>query len=396
MRTKPRMLTAVLLGVFLAAGTALAEEPAAREVVRGNTAFAVDLYARLAAEPGNLFVSPYSISMALGMTYGGARENTAAEMSRTMHFPARQIALHSAFKQLNQSLADTAGETGLKLNIANGLCLTGGDVSAEYKALLRNAYQAELFDGGVDRINAWVLDRTEGKIDKLLDSLDPNSVCVLLNAIYFKGMWESQFKKDNTRNAPFTVAPDAELLVPFMYQKCQLQVIRKKSFQAAAIPYAGKKMSMVILLPDDIAGLPALERQLSAEHLAHWLAELDAAPSRELRLYLPKYKMETSYDLAGQLQAMGMVDAFEADRADFTGMGWAKGDLWIAQVKHKAFVEVNEEGTEAAGATAVEMTRGSAISNPEFRADRPFLFLIRDHQTGALLFMGRLANPAAA
>jgi serpin B len=390
------MLTAVLLGFFSVGAAALAESPAMREVVWGNTTFAVDLYHRLAAEPGNLFVSPYSISMALGMTYGGARENTAAEMSKTMHFPARQELLHSAFKQLNQGLADTARETGLKLNIANGLCLTGGDVSAEYKALLRNAYQAELFDGGVDRINAWVLDRTEGKIDRLIDSLDPNSVCVLLNAIYFKGMWESQFKKDNTRNAPFTVAPDAELLVPFMYQKCQLQVIRKKGFQAASIPYVGKKMSMVILLPDDIAGLPALERQLSAEHLAHWLAELDAAPSRELRLFLPKYKMETSYDLAGQLRAMGMVDAFQADRADFTGMGWAKGELWIAQVKHKAFVEVNEQGTEATGATAVEMTAKSAISNLEFRADRPFLFLIRDHQTGAVLFMGRLANPAAA
>ena len=161
------------------------------------------------------------------MTYGGARGNTAVEMGQTMHFPARQEALHAALKRLTQRLADTAGESGQKLNIANGLCVTGGELSPEYTELLRSTYNAELFDGGVDRINAWVHDKTEGKIEKILDDLSANSVCVLLNAIYFKGLWDSQFETSGTRDAPFTVAPDMHVTVPFMYQKCRFQVVRK-------------------------------------------------------------------------------------------------------------------------------------------------------------------------
>ena len=403
MISTPLTLSAILIGVAAASapeGAAVAvcaDGLDVREVVQGNTAFAVDLYRRLGTEPGNLFVSPYSISLALGMTYGGARGNTAVEMGQTMHFPARQEALHAALKRLTQRLADTAGESGQKLNIANGLCVTGGELSPEYTELLRSTYNAELFDGGVDRINAWVHDKTEGKIEKILDDLSANSVCVLLNAIYFKGLWDSQFETSGTRDAPFTVAPDMHVTVPFMYQKCRFQVVRKEGFQAASIPYQGKKMSMVILLPDDAAGLAALEKRVSAEHLVQWLAELDAAPARELGLDLPKYKLETSYDLAGHLEGLGMRDAFDSSgNADFTGTGWPKGDLWISQVKHKAFIEVNEEGTEAAAATAVEMVTKAAGPSPVFRADHPFLFLIRDNQTGAVLFMGRLVNPGAA
>ncbi|HQE84326.1 MAG TPA: serpin family protein [Candidatus Hydrogenedentes bacterium] len=403
MRNRQWTLSAILVGAISAAvyGEPAAAEPSEgaglQSVVQGNTAFAVDLYRRLSEEPGNLFVSPYSISLALGMTYVGARGNTALEMAAALHFPESQEALHPALKDLTRRLLETASATGQKLDIANGLCLTGGGVSPEYKSLLENSYDAELFAGSVDKINAWVNDKTEGKIDKILEQLSPNSVCVLLNAIYFKSLWESQFEKSNTRNAPFMVSPGKEVSVPLMYQKCSLRILHKEKFQAASIPYKGGKMSMIILLPDDVDGLPALEKQLSAQSLAQWLGELDKAFSEEISFFLPKYKLETEYDLVSHFKALGMLDAFDSSgKADFTGMGWRKGELWISQVKHKAFVEVNEEGTEAAAATAVEMVTKQAGRPRVFRADHPFLFLVRDNETGALLFLGRLVNPAAA
>lgn len=394
-------LSTVLFSLILVTGCRLTEATAPEEeadtqaVVRGNVAFAVDLYQQLSTQEGNVFFSPYSISLALGMTYGGARGNTAEEMARALHFPENHEQLHPAFERLNRKLADAATKTGQKLTIANGLCLTGGKVSPEYSELLQNRYDAELFGGDVDAINAWVEEKTEGKIEEILDQLSADSVCVLLNAIYFKGLWESQFKEEQTHDAPFFVSPEKKVTVPLMHQKCDLKVLRKEGFQAASMPYKGGGMSMVILLPGEVDGLPALEEQLNAQNLGQWLAELDKTMPQETDIYLPRFKVETGYDLVDPIQALGVHDAFEADVADFRGMGWPKGDLWIAQIKHKAFVEVNEEGTEAAAATAVEMVTKAAMPRPPFRADHPFLFVIRDNQTGAVLFLGRLVNPKA-
>ncbi len=399
MRNTSLTLSTVLFSLLLAAGCreteagAPVEEANTHEVVQGNTAFAVDLYQQLRGQGGNIFFSPHSISLALGMTYGGARGITAEEMAAALHFPKNHEQLHPDFERLNRKLAQTAEGTGQKLNIANGLCLTGGDVSPEYKNLLANSYDAEFFRGGVDKINAWVSTKTEGKIERILDQLTANSVCVLLNAIYFKGLWESPFKEEQTHDAPFFVKPREEVTVRLMHQRCPLKVLRKEGFQAASIHYKGKRMSMVILLPDAVDGLPAFEKELRAGNLERWLADLDKAPSQERDLYLPKYRLETGYDLVSPFQELGIRDAFKEDTADFSGMGWPKGDLWISQIKHKAFVEVNEEGTEAAAATAVEMVTKAAMPTPPFRADHPFLFLIRDNETGALLFLGRLVNP---
>ncbi|MEA3364441.1 MAG: serpin family protein [Candidatus Hydrogenedentes bacterium] len=399
-RTSLTLLT-VLFSLLVAAScqgteaTPPEEEGDMHQVLEGNTAFAVDLYQQLRVEEGNLFLSPYSVSLALGMTYGGARGKTAEEMATALHFPDNHEQLHPAFEHLNQKLAETVAETGQKLDIANGLCLTEGNVSPEFKALLRDSYEAELFSGDVNVINAWVKDKTHGKIEKILEQLSANSVCVLLNAIYFKGLWESQFKEEQTRDAPFSVSPDKEVTVPLMHQRFDLKVLRKEGFQVASMPYKGERMSMVIFLPNEVTGLPALEKQLSAQKLHQWLAELDKTISQEIDVYLPKFKLETEYDLVNSFKALGMQDAFQRDVADFRGMGWPKGDLWIAQVKHKAFVEVNEEGTEAAAATAVEMITKAATAIPPFRADHPFLFLVRDNQTGAVLFLGRLVDPTA-
>lgn len=390
------ILLVATLAAFLAPSTASAveKESLTRPLVEGNSAFALKLYGELGNAEGNLFFSPFSISSALGMTYAGARHNTAREMKEVLHFQLDQTQLHPAFKRLNRELAANARKDDQKLNIANGLCLTGADVSSEFKALLKNNYDAELFSGGLDKINGWVKQKTEGKIEKILENLGPNSVCVLLNAIYFKGTWESQFKKSSTQDAPFNVSVRKQVTARLMYQKSGFQILGKEDFQAASIPYRGKHLSMIILLPREVEGLAKLEKQLSGQNVQQWLTELDKAPIQEIELYMPKYKLETGYDLVPPCKALGMKDAFDTSgKADFSGMGWPKGKLWIFQIKHKAFVEVNEEGTEAAAATAVGMQATAVRFYPVFRADHPFLFLIRDNQTGSILFMGRVVNP---
>ena len=361
-------------------------------LVKGNTAFAVQLYRELGTREGNLFFSPYSVSSALGMTYAGARGNTAREMAGVLHFDLGQTELHPAFKGLKKELAATTKKSGQKLNIANALVLTGGNVSGEFKTILKKNYDAKIFGGGLDQINGWVKQRTEGKIEKILEELDPNSVCVLLNAIYFKGVWESQFQKNQTHDVPFRVTASNKVTVPFMYQKSDFKMLTGNDFKAISIPYKGKSLSMVILLPQAVDGLAALEKQLTTQMLKEWVEKLDKQGVKEIELYMPKFKLETTYDLVSHFKNMGMKDAFDV-AADFSGMGWPKGDLWISQIKHKAFVEVNEEGTEAAAATAVEMATKSIPYSPVFRADHPFLFLIRDDRSGAILFMGRMAHP---
>lgn len=392
---------AVLLVVMLSmscaghAGASSAVPSLSNSLAEGNTEFAVPLYLELGAAKGNLFFSPYSISSALGMTYAGAGGDTAAQMKEVLRFRLNQAELNSAFKALNGELRSTAQKTGQKLSIANALILTGGPVSSGFKAMLKESYDAEIFGGGLDKVNGWVKEKTEGKIDKILSELSPDSVCVLLNAIYFKGVWDVQFDKKKTVDAPFKVSADRQVTVPLMHRKDDMRIMTGKDFQAVSIPYKGESMSMVILLPKAVDGLPALERQLTAGNLREWLAELDKKPVRKTYLYLPKFKLETGYDLKAPFQAMGMKDAFSTTKADFTGMGWEKGSLWIGQIKHKAFVEVNEEGTEAAAATAVEMvTKSAPVRDHEvFRADHPFLFMVRDNASGAILFMGRMADP---
>jgi serpin B len=393
------ILSAIILAavVTVSATSATADHPRGSTVdtlVKGNSAFAVKLYRELGTPGGNLFFSPYSVSSALAMTYAGARENTAGEMKEALQFQLDQIQLHSAFKSLNQELVANARKTDQKMNIANGLCLTGGDVSKEFKALLKENYDAEFFAGGIDRINGWVKRKTEGKIEKILETLDPNSVCVLLNAIYFKGTWESQFKDNQTHEAPFRLSSKEQVTASLMYQKSEYRLLTKKDFQAIALPYKSESLSMIVLLPQDVDGLAELEKQLTVETLMQWLAELDKESIRETELFIPKFKMETGYDLVRPCKELGMRDAFDTGgKADFRGMGWPKGELWISQIKHKAFVEVNEEGTEAAAATAVEMVTTSVRSYPVFRADHPFIFIIRENTTGSILLMGRMADP---
>lgn len=394
------VLSAIMIGVLLAvpAARSLAAVPSGPSVagsfVQENNAFAVKLFRQLGASEGNLFFSPYSISAALGMTYDGARGITAREMASALHFRVPQKELPHAFKALTGDLLATARDSGQKLDIANALVLTGGDVSGTFKATLKDYYDAEIFGGGLAAINGWVKKKTEGKIETILEKLDPNSVCVLLNAIYFKGTWESQFRKSSTHDAPFNVSAGLQVPVAMMYQKGDFKLLEEQDFQAVSLPYRGKSLSMVILLPRSVDGLAALEKQVEDKRLAAWLAKLDQQQAQSIDLFLPKFKLETGYDLASSFMKMGMKEAFQPGKADFRGMGWPIGRLFISQIKHKAYVEVNEEGTEAAAATAVEMATKSVLQYPRFRADHPFIYLVRDNRSGSILFMGRMANPA--
>jgi serpin B len=389
------ILSAICLGGISRAGVTPCTQQGFtfENILQGNNAFAVKLYRELGASEGNLFFSPYSISAALGMTYAGARGATAREMKSALHFSLSQTALPPAFKSLNRELADTALKTGQKLDIANALVLTGGDVSGEFKATLKGCFDAEIFGGGLNAINGWVRKKTEGKIEKILEKLDSNSVCVLLNAIYFKGIWQSQFKKSSTHDASFHVSAGNKVTVPMMYQRSDFKFLNENNFQAVSLPYKGKSLSMVVLLPRTVDGLAALERQMTDQRLKVWLAKLDEQPAHKIDLFLPRFKLETGYELVSPFMKMGMKDAFIPGKADFRGMGWPKGKLFISQIKHKAFLEVNEEGTEAAAATAVEMATKSVRQYPFFRADHPFICLIRDNESASILFMGRIVRP---
>jgi len=361
-------------------------------LVSGNNAFAVKLYGQLRDDEGNLFFSPFSVSSALGMTFSGARGNTADEMRSALELPDGE-GVHSAFGELISNLVGTEP----RLDIANALSLTGGDVSGEFKSLLAQNYHAEIFFGDLDKINEWVSDKTHGKIEKILDRLDPNSVCVILNAIYFKGDWLSPFQGHATRDAPFYIAPDDEVSVPMMFQESRFKLLEGDGFQAISLPYKGRPMSMVIFLPNERGDLAGIESKLTPQNLAKWLSEIDSHEEEKVKLYIPKFELKTDYSLVPPFKSLGMRDAFMMDVADFSGTGWPVGELWISQIKHKAFIEVNEKGTEAAAATAVEMATKAAMPQPTpiFRADHPFIFIIRDNETGSILFMGRISNPKA-
>lgn len=374
-----------------------------RAVVDGNTAFALDLYQQLRTQPGNLFFSPYSISTALAMTYAGARGETETQMARALHFDLGQEALHPAFAAL-QALLDAIQAGGdVQLSVANALwphidyafldsfldlCKVHYGVS-----LTALDYRSDP-EAARQHINAWAEEQTRGKIKDLIPPLiiDTLTRLVLTNAIYFKGNWAGQFDKARTKDAPFTVRPGQQVVVPMMAQKLECGYGEAEGVQVLELPYVGHALSMVVLLPTEVDGLAGLEAQLTPQALAQWTAQMRPT---EVLVFLPRFKVEAVFQLDDALKALGIVDAFSDLRANFAGMDGAAW-LVISAVLHKAFVEVNEEGTEAAAATAVVMAlRAAARPQPIFRADHPFLFLIRENSTGSILFLGRVVDPTA-
>ncbi|MCB2203696.1 hypothetical protein KQI65_03025 [bacterium] len=371
---------------------ATADSVAVDALVKANTHFALDLYHKLSTPGENLFYSPYSISAALGMATAGARGSTLREMSGALHFD-NEFNPHTSFRELDRNVLSSAAQSGQPLQMANGLCMTGGHLDEGYRSLLESVYRAQFFNGGSRRINDWVRKRTGGKIVKLVDALPSNNVCMLLNAIYFKGSWECRFNPARTRVAVFHVSPGRQVRHPMMQQRGRFRILQNSSLQVISLPYQNDRLSMVVLLPKERHGLHAIEKEFTAEWLSQVLQKLDASPLRTIDLYFPRYRLETDYDLVSACRQLGMLEACTPEKADFGGMGWAAGDLWIGQIRHKAYVDVTEEGTEAAAATGIGMQTKSARRYPVFRADHPFIFLIRDNTTKSILFAGRLHDP---
>jgi len=378
---------------------------AVKSLVEGNTQFALDLYGQLRTQDdGNLFCSPYSISTALAMTWAGARTETAEQMAQTLHFDAPQQRVASAFGELARSLADQGGEdepANVELAIANRLWGQQGETFLDpFLDTIRTHYGGglETVDFLTDlentrrTINDWVAEQTRDKIRDLLrqGDLSPGMMLVLTNAIYFKGDWLTQFDPKKTRDGRFFINDEKAIEAPMMSLKSDFGLFESDQLQALEMPYDGERLAMVILLPRARDGLAALEESLSAETLDEWLEE---AAVRETQVILPRFKVTSRFDLGRMLAEMGMPLAFAPGRADFSGMN-GKRDLFIGKVIHQAWVEVDEQGTEAAAATAVGMMTTSLERPPLFHANHPFLFLIRDRQTGSILFLGRVVDPS--
>ena len=373
----------------------------ARQAAQESNALAFDLYAQLARQDGNLFYSPASISTALAMTYAGAAGDTQQQMAQVLHFDLDEDRLHQGFGTLGNLL--NSGNKNYRLQMANRLWgRKGFPFLPDFLTGTREHYGAELQqlnfaqpEPSRQTINRWIEQQTNGKIQDLIPvgAIDATTRLVLTNAIYFKGAWQDEFWKNATQPAAFQLSKSQKTKVPFMQQSDHFGYGETKDLQLLDLPYAGGEMSMLVLLPKQVDGLGQIENQLTAKKLAVWTADLK---QRLVQVFLPKFKLTSQFELAETLRSMGMELAF-SEQADFSRMSSAE-ELMLSEVIHKAFVDVSEEGTEAAAATAVLAPTAAPISEPEkpvvFRADHPFVFLIRDNRTQAVLFLGRLVNPA--
>lgn len=391
----------IVLATLLVVPHATAKElpPTLNATVSGNNAFAFDLYAQLKQGQGNLLFSPYSLSSALAMTYAGARGTTAREMAQALHITSEGNA-HAAFAQLNTLLEKVQHSDQVQWRAANALWpQQGTPLLPEFLALIRQHYGAALtpLDFAKDTpqaartINRWVEDKTHNKIQDLVrpSDLDPSTLLVLTNAIYFKGNWARRFDPTFTKQAEFSLPENRKKIrVPMMFQKGLFRYGEHEDIQLLELPYVGDKLAMVIVLPMKTNALSTIEDKLSADNLTTWLSR--SYPT-DVNVSLPKFTITWgTHELNAALQALGMRSAFGAE-ADFSAM-YGNKDLFLGAVLHKAYAEITEEGTEAAAATAVVTKRG--MSAPSiFKADHPFIFLIRDNTTGSILFLGRVLDP---
>jgi serpin B len=378
---------------------AKADRPA---LVQGNTAFACDLYGRLRQQEGNFFYSPYSISTALAMTWAGARGKTAEQMAQVLHFTLPQERLHPAAGALVRDLstANQGKKPHYQLHLANALWgQKDFGFHDDFLKLTRDSYGAGLTE--VDflkareearkTINSWVAKQTQDKITELLkeNHLTDATRLVLTNAIYFKAEWDNKFVRQYTKEQTFNVTANNKVKVPLMVQTAKMPYLDGGTCQIAELAYAGKDLSMVILLPKKADGLDELEKALTADQLTQWLGKLQES---QVTLFLPKFKLQSAFDLKKELTALGMELPFSSTGADFSGM--SRAPLFISEVVHQTFCDVNEEGTEAAGATAAVMSLGGGPPKAvTVRVDHPFLVLVRDNRSGSVLFVGRVVDP---
>jgi serpin B len=372
-------------------------------LVEGNSDFAFDLYQALREQEGNLFYSPHSISVALAMTYAGARGETAQQMADTLHFLLGQDKLHPAFNWLDIELASRGegaqgkDDEGFRLNIVNAIWGQKDyeflpaflDILAEnYGAGLRILDFVNETEKSRITINDWVSDQTEQRIEDLIPQgeITVHTCLVLTNAIYFNAAWEYPFNEDITADGPFYLLDGGQVSVPMMEQMEAFGYAEGEGYEAVELPYDGEELSMVILLPE-AGNFEAFEEGLQAQQVCDIINGLQPAG---VTLTMPKFEFDSEFSLKDTLAGMGMPAAFYW--ADFSGMTGTR-DLYISAVLHKAFVSLDEAGTEAAAATAVILEEEAPEPRVEVTIDRPFIFLIRDIETGAILFVGRVLNP---
>ncbi|XP_040209558.1 leukocyte elastase inhibitor-like [Rana temporaria] len=373
-----------------------------------NTTFSLDLFRKLSEcnPTGNIFFSPLSISAALAMISIGAKGKTAEQVLKVLHFDAVKD-VHSNFQTLNAQINKKSGSS-YTLNLANRLFGEKTfDFLPGFLSSLQNLYEAKLgtvdfltaYEAARKEINAWVSEQTKGKIPELLTegSVDATTKLVLVNALYFKGDWAEKFNVEQTTEAPFRLSKNEQKTVKMMYQKKKLpfNYVPEINSRILELSYMNNELSMIIMLPDsiddDTTGLQKLERELTVEKFQEW-TQPEHMNHIDVHVHLPKFKLDDSYKLKPILSTLGMVDIFNAGSADLSGMSGSP-NLFLSEVVHKTFVEVNEEGTEAAAATAGMIMLMCLLPEEEFKADHPFLFFIRHNITRNILFAGRYSSP---
>jgi serpin B len=392
----------LLAGVLLSGS---AHAGSREDLLAGSQVFACNLYRQLGGTDGNLFFSPFSISMALTMTSAGARGTTEAEILKTLQLKGERDSIHAVFSRIMNGLNAAGTQGDVELAVANALWGQQGFgfrrefvdyVGAQYGAGFREVDFRSQPEGARQEVNGWVEENTKKRIRNLFPegSITEATRLVLANAIYFKGKWETEFRTLDTRPEPFALLDGSKIDVPMMQRTGVTGYVEGPRVQVAVLPYRGGDVSMVILLPREADGIRNLEKDLDADLVETLCAE---AQDREVILSMPKFTVTQSFDLSATLAKMGINDLFTPGRADLSGMD-GKRDLSVSLVMHRAFVDVNEEGTEAAAATGIAIETESADPSPYpvFRADHPFIFLLRDSASGAILFMGRIENPVSS
>ncbi len=442
----------IIMGVMTArpatAQLNIAAEARVTLLARAYNAAGQQLFGQLAGSPGNVVFSPYSIGTALSMLITGARGDTASEMMRALSMRMAADAIDAANAEMlsilngydqsngppacppqasasggncearpggelmsqcppglrlvgNRCVGPGTPPASAKILAANALMLQqrGDLISADYVAALKTRYAAEIFkNAGLDDINGWVERKTEGKIRRMLDAVDPDAAATLLNAVYFKARWASVFDPGRTRNEPFDLTRSQKAEVAMMNQTGRFSLVSRGGYRAVRLNYEVPELGLVVVLPDDIEGVGAVARRLGANELAELFAALrDGQARKPVELALPRFKMAFKADLKTPLQQAGIHKAFDANAADFSGMTGrpaGEGRVYIGEVVHRAVIEAAEESTEAAAATAAGVRAAAMPPAPaQFRADHPFLFYLVDDTTGAVLFQGRVADP---
>ncbi|MEX2140669.1 MAG: serpin family protein [Pirellulales bacterium] len=412
----------VVFALLLVAGCGKESAPVARpplgeahrEVVAQSNSLALKTYAGLRDEPGNLVVSPYGLSLSLTMLLSGADGPTRDELLTLLGTTAKQEPqLHVTQGELQRWLTG-GGAGGEQLDVAAAIFIQRDtDVLREFLKLLETQYQseAEVVDFANQPatarkvINDWAAEKSDGKIDTVVepDDITAQTRVMLASAVYFKGAWEHAFERSGTKKQPFYIAAEESVDCELMHQTEEFGYVHQDGVRVLVMPYRGRELSMVVILPDEKDGLSAVEEQLDDETVASWIVAAEKNIVK-LPVWLPRFKFESGHDLESTLVKLGITTAFDPTEADLSRIDGVRptsagaGRLYVDQIWQQALIEVNEEGTEAAAVTTIKSTETSTAppDAPRFRADHPFLFLIRENANGLILFLGRVVDPSKA